>query len=207
MSPHKSRHDLVLENLVLRHQIAVLERTARRRLWAVAALGCYGTSRYPAAMAPGDAKYHRPLNVFFDVDGTLITWDNRIRPHVHDVFQQLKDDGHAIYIWSGIGVRTEVVERHDLHDFISGLYGKPLYSFRDRLHLFTPVAPDFVIDDYPEIVSDLGGVQIRPPVWPMTDDREMWRVYEAFVKHVRRVAERESPLPPHGAGPPGLGPA
>ena len=73
-------------------------------------------------MAPGDAHYHRCLNVFFDVDGTLITWDNKIRPFVREVFQQIKDDGHDIYIWSGIGFRQEVVNRHELQPWISGLF-------------------------------------------------------------------------------------
>ena len=67
-------------------------------------------------MAPGDARYHRALNVFFDVDGTLITWDNKMGPFVREVFQQIKDDGHDIYIWSGVGIRREVVDRHDLHE-------------------------------------------------------------------------------------------
>ncbi len=135
-------------------------------------------------MAPGDARYHRALNVFFDVDGTLITWDNKMRPFVREVFQQIKDDGHDIYIWSGVGIRREVVDRHDLHEWVSGLYGKPLFRYKERLAEFTPIVPDFIVDDYPEIVSALGGVQIRPPVWPMTEDGEMWRVYEAFASWV-----------------------
>ncbi len=142
-------------------------------------------------MPLGDARHDQPLNVFFDVDGTLITWDNKLRPHVHDVFQQIKDDGHDIYIWSGIGIRQEVVDRHDLQPFISGLYRKPLYDFRRRLAEFTPVVPDFIIDDYPEIVSDLGGMQIRAPVWPMTHDREMWRAYDELVKHVQRLQQAD----------------
>jgi len=147
-------------------------------------------------MPPGDAAYHETLNVFFDVDGTLITWDNKIRPQVREVFQQIKDDGHDIYIWSGVGIRQEVVDRHELQGFLSGLYRKPLYDYRARLHEFTPIVPDFIIDDYPEIVSDFsagrqGGVQIRPPIWPMTNDTEMWRVYEAFAKHVRKLRSRD----------------
>lgn len=130
-----------------------------------------------------DADGDSALNVFFDVDGTLITWDNRLRPHVHDVFQRLRDDGHRIYIWSGYGVRQEVVDRHDLQQYISGLYGKPLYDFRARLHVFTPVVPDFVIDDYPEIVEELGGVQIKHLAHAIASDREMWRVYEAVQQY------------------------
>ncbi len=142
-------------------------------------------------MPPGDARSDTPLNVFFDVDGTLISWDNKLRPYVHDVFRQIKDDGHEIYIWSGVGIRQEVVDRHDLQPFISGLYRKPLYDFRERLHLFTPVTPDFIIDDYPEIVEELGGVMVRPTHWPATNDREMWRVYEVFAAYVRARANAD----------------
>ena len=70
------------------------------------------------------------------------------------------------------------------HEWVSGLYGKPLFRYKERLAEFTPIVPDFIVDDYPEIVSALGGVQIRPPVWPMTEDGEMWRVYEAFASWV-----------------------
>lgn len=145
-------------------------------------------------MPPGDAQYERPLHVFFDVDGTLITWDNKIRPHVHEVFQQITDDGHTIHIWSGVGIRQEVVDRHELHPWVEGLYRKPLYDYRARVLEFAPVRPDFVVDDYPEIVWDLsggryGGVQVRPPIWPMDNDGEMWRAYEALAKHVRRLRQ------------------
>ena len=147
---------------------------------------------YRGKMAPGDAHYHRSLNVFFDVDGTLITWDNKIRPFVREVFQQIKDDGHEIYIWSGVGIRQEVVDRHELQQWISGLYRKPLYDYKKRLAEFTPIEPDFIIDDYPEIVWEIGGVQIRPPIWPMNDDGEMWRVYEALAKYVAKLRASES---------------
>ena len=144
-------------------------------------------------MPPGDAKYHRPLNIFFDVDDTLISWESRLRPHVHAVFQQLKEDGHVIYVWSGVGLRHDVVERNELAPYVSGVYRKPLYDFRARLREFTPVDPDFVVDDYPEIVEELGGVQVRPPVavGAMAHDEEMWRVYEAFAAHVRALPPAE----------------
>ena len=59
------------------------------------------------------------MNIFFDVDDTLITWDVKLRPNVHHVFQQLRDDGHTIYLWSGYGPRWEVVRRFDLHEHIA----------------------------------------------------------------------------------------
>src|SRR6266511_378097 len=56
------------------------------------------------------------MNIFFDVDDTLVTWDFRLRPHVRDVFEALRDDGHRIYIWSGRGKRWDVVLRYQLTD-------------------------------------------------------------------------------------------
>src|SRR4029079_3749145 len=35
-----------------------------------------------------------PMNIFFDVDNTIITWDVKLRPGVHEVFARLREDGH-----------------------------------------------------------------------------------------------------------------
>lgn len=127
------------------------------------------------------------MNLFFDVDFTLITWDYRLRPHVRAVFQRLKDDGHAVYIWSGMGERWEVIEEFGLGELIAGCFSKPLYDHVARLpELGVTVHPDFVIDDHAEPVEAFGGVVIRPPHTPLDEDREMLRIYEA----IRSVCER-----------------
>ena len=119
------------------------------------------------------------MNIFFDVDSTLITWDVKLRPGVHEVFQQLRDDGHTLYLWSGMGPRWEVVERFDLHEHVVDCYWKPLYNHRERLHeLGIPLTPDYVIDDHAEVVEAFVGSVILPPDVPLQRDREMWRVYE-----------------------------
>ncbi len=61
----------------------------------------------------------KPLNVFFDVDNTLIMWNGRLRNHAHDVFAALKDAGHTIYIWSGVGIRRWDMKRHNLDEFVT----------------------------------------------------------------------------------------
>ena len=142
-------------------------------------------------MPPGDARYHLALKVFFDVDDTLISWEEKLRPNVHEVFQQLKDDGHDIYIWSGMGIRQEIVDKFNLQPYISGIYRKPVYSYLERLHQFTPIRPDFIVDDHPEIVEKLGGVIIRPPTWIIEKDKEMWRIYDAFAYFIERLRRRE----------------
>ena len=104
----------------------------------------------------------RALHVFFDVDYTILGgYDHSLRPHTVEVFERLRDDGHHVYVWSGEGERWPVVRTHRLEHLVSGVYGKPLHDYRERLHQFNvPVVPDFVIDDYPGIVRCFGGMHV-----------------------------------------------
>lgn len=125
------------------------------------------------------------MNIFFDVDDTLITWDVKLRPGVLEVFERLRDDGHRIYLWSGYGPRWEVVRRFALHDHIIDCFYKPLFDHHERLSdLGVPFCPDYVIDDHPDIVRAFGGTLVEPAGKPFFDDREMERVYaevQAFL--------------------------
>ena len=140
-------------------------------------------------MPPGDARYHRPLRVFFDVDDTLVSWDEKLRPHVHDVFEQLKKDGHEIYIWSGVGPRQDIADRFSLHPYISGLYRKPVYNYAARVRQFSPFIPDFCVDDSAEIIAAFGGVVIRPPAWIIEKDTEMWRIYDVLAHLIGQLSQ------------------
>jgi hypothetical protein len=103
------------------------------------------------------------MNVFFDVDYTILGWDWTLRPHTRSVFEQLIADGHVVYVWSGVGIRTADLEKHALIDLVAGVYQKPLDDFDAGLEKYgIPVVPDFVIDDYPEIVEHFGGLHITP---------------------------------------------
>jgi hypothetical protein len=129
------------------------------------------------------------MNIFFDVDDTLITWDYRLRPHVREVFQQLRDDGHDVYLWSGLGKRWEVVERFALRDLILDCFEKPLFRHVERLgELGVPMRPDFVIDDHPEPVEVFGGYHIPAPRAPLDEDDQMLRVYDAIRLHFQERA-------------------
>ncbi len=122
----------------------------------------------------------RRLNVFFDVDNTIITWDVKLRPGVREVFGALREEGHTVYLWSGMGPRWEVVRRFSLQEHIADCFWKPLTDHHNRLReLGIPVWPDFVIDDHREVVDAFAGVQVPEPVLPLERDREMWRVLEA----------------------------
>ena len=127
------------------------------------------------------------MNIFFDVDDTLVTWDFRLRPHVQDVFKQLQTDGHKIYVWSGRGKRWDVVLRYELSEYIVTCHEKPLEDHHEKLaELGVDVWPDFVIDDFYSVVHAFGGYYIATPRNPLESDRELLHAYEAvqqFLQH------------------------
>ena len=129
------------------------------------------------------------MRIFFDVDDTLITWDVRLRPHVHDVFQQLRDDGHDIYLWSGYGPRWEVVRRHGLDAWVEDCFIKPLYHHGRMLEpLGIAMEPHFVVDDHPHLVDIFGGCVVETYLRADPADREMWRVQDAVARAVASAA-------------------
>jgi hypothetical protein len=125
------------------------------------------------------------MRIFFDVDDTLITWDVRLRPDVHDVFARLRHDGHDLYLWSGYGPRWEVVRRFDLTEHILDCFWKPLHDHHRRLaELGVPFTPDYAVDDHEQIIHAFGGSVIKPASGPFfEDDREMWRIYDEICAH------------------------
>ena len=126
------------------------------------------------------------MNIFFDVDYTILGIDNSLRPGTKETFTKLIDNGHLIYIWSGLGPRWEVVERHKLEKFASGVFEKPLHDFIERLdEMGVPVMPDFVVDDYPEIVAAFGGVWVPPYFFKRSSDEQMDRVYNIISEYSR----------------------
>ena len=126
------------------------------------------------------------MNIFFDVDDTLIAFDGSLRPHVYEVFQMLLDDGHDIYIWSGVGLRWEIIERHKLRPYIQDCFVKPTANYRKALEILgIPVHPDFCVDDHPELIKSLGGEAVKPYYWADTRDKEMLRIYDAITEFAK----------------------
>ena len=122
------------------------------------------------------------MKIFFDVDYTILGLDDSLRPGTIETLQKIKDDGHEIYIWSGMGERWEVVKKHNLEPLISGVYEKPTHHFHERLEeLGVPFEPDFVIDDYPEVVAAFGGVWVPPYFFKRSVDQEMDRIYQIIT--------------------------
>jgi phosphoglycolate phosphatase-like HAD superfamily hydrolase len=118
------------------------------------------------------------LSIFFDVDHTLIDSGNELRPGVRRLLERLNADGHAVYLWSGVGRRWEVVTAHALDGLVDGCFEKPLYHYEAMLGpLGIPVRPDFVVDDHPHLVHAFGGCVVRRYLAADTADGEMDRVY------------------------------
>ena len=125
------------------------------------------------------------MNIFFDVDYTLLAMDNSLRPGTREVFEKLIADGHKLFIWSGVGLRTAEIEKHNLSEFVSDIFVKPIHDFEAGLEKFNVTTrPDFVIDDYPEIVDVFTGVLVRPYFFRSAEDDEMDRVYTIIKDYV-----------------------
>ena len=126
------------------------------------------------------------MNVFFDVDYTIISYEGALRPHVREVFQALTEEGHRIYIWSGVGLRHAVIQQHELSEYVSGIYMKPLENHWAMLpKLGVEVTPEFVIDDHREVVDAFGGMHIAPYSYPSQNDTEILRAHSL----IRKAAE------------------
>jgi hypothetical protein len=140
---------------------------------------------------PAPANGHRPLNVFFDVDNTLIMWNGKLRNHAHDVFRTLKEAGHTIYVWSGVGIRRWDMKRHNLDEFVTDYFIKPLERHHEKLEaLGVPLVPDFVIDDHKTVVDAFGGYHIPDEAGP--NDEELLKVL-ARINEMATLGDVEQP--------------
>jgi hypothetical protein len=125
----------------------------------------------------------KSMNVFFDVDYTILGNDGSLRPGTRWVFEQLVARGHVVYVWSGQGIRWDDLHRVGLAEFVSGAFEKPLEEFEEGRQRFAiPVKPDFVVDDYPEIVDHYGGLCIKPYTSRRYGDKEIL-VVPRLVEH------------------------
>jgi hypothetical protein len=124
------------------------------------------------------------VNIFFDCDYTILSFDQALRRQTHDIFGRLVEDGHQVYLWSGEGPRWAVVRQHSLEPYLSGVFSKPLHDFEAGLkRLQVSPVPDFVIDDYPGIVRYFGGYHI-PEFYSSRhdDDDELESVYQVITE-------------------------
>jgi hypothetical protein len=133
------------------------------------------------------------VKIFFDVDYTILSYDNGIRKGTHEVFARLVDDGHEIYIWSGQGLRWNEIREHGLDQYVTDVFHKPTWSYLARLEeLGVTVMPEFVIDDYPEICEIFGGFNIKEFFRKRHVDDEMEEVYAAICEHIEHGTSTRS---------------
>ncbi len=109
------------------------------------------------------------MNVFFDVQGTLIS-GGVPRPGAREVFGELAGMGHHVYLWSsaGGGYAESAAELLGVRDLIGGCYGK---------YPPPPVSVDFAVDDSPGVIHRHGGLHV-PAFDGDPDDGELRRVAE-----------------------------
>ena len=136
------------------------------------------------------------MNIFFDVDETILGYDGSLRPLVKETFQALIDDGHRIYVWSGVRtgdmVRSEVVQRYALEAYVTDCYQKPRFDYLEQWRRTAiDVQPDFCVDDYPEVIEAFGGILIRPYA-RAKPDADLERVYAAIQSATSAAAELQT---------------
>ena len=135
-------------------------------------------------VVPTDSLQHCrcELNIYFDCDYTILAMDGSLRPRTREIFSNLIEDEHKVFIWSGVGLRTKDMERLNLMDLISGIFVKPIAEFEDGLDRFSvSPRPDFVIDDHREIVEFFGGVHIEPYYFRASEDGQMDDLYQCIA--------------------------
>jgi hypothetical protein len=111
------------------------------------------------------------MNVFFDVQGTLLTMEEAPRPCAREAFLRLKEQGHDLYLWSsgGAGYAATAADLLGVADLVEGCLDK-------RQEPEVPVA--FAVDDDAGVVEAHGGHRIKPfdgDPW----DEELLRAAEA----------------------------
>jgi hypothetical protein len=135
------------------------------------------------------------MNIFFDMDDTIIASDDSsLRPRVREVFERLRTDGHAVYIWSAMGKRWSEIDQHGLRELVTDAFHKPMNNFQRALKWKDiDVQPDFVVDDFPEILREFPGCTIKPYQMADPSDREMENVYLKIVEASRPQVGRAAP--------------
>ena len=94
------------------------------------------------------------------------------------MFSRLKEAGHSIYIWSGVGIRRFDMRLHGLDGYVDDYFVKPLYRYRDRsMEMDVTVMPDYVVDDHSQVVAAFDHGYHIPDI-ARRDDRELLYILE-----------------------------
>ncbi|MEO9256262.1 MAG: HAD family hydrolase [Tepidiformaceae bacterium] len=117
------------------------------------------------------------MNVFFDVDHTLVFIDqntNALRPGACEAMMRLKNGGHGVYVWSASGLAhvERVVKLHGLGEWVDGMFDKD-----PRVQPY----PDWIIDDDWYLVEKYGGHCVSQYKAVNLEDREFEEALEKLV--------------------------
>jgi hypothetical protein len=124
------------------------------------------------------------LDLFIDVDYTLLSAAGSLRPHARSLFERLTDAGHRVWVWSGVGIRREEMTRHGIDPLVSGYSIKPVEDFVRHLRRFPPPAwPSLVLDDHEDIVRALGGVLVPPYFFEDHRDSALQRACDLLLAY------------------------
>lgn len=118
------------------------------------------------------------MNVFFDVDHTLVFIDqntNALRPGAREAMARLKLAGHGVYVWSASGLAhvERTCELHGLGEWVDGMFDKD-----PRVRPY----PDFIIDDDWYLVEKYGGHCVSQYKAVNHEDREFEAALERLVE-------------------------
>ena len=120
----------------------------------------------------------RLLNVFFDVDHTLVYTTqtmSALRPGTREAMARIKGAGHSVYVWSAGGQQysERTVERHGLVEWVDGCFDK---------HPRVEPSPDIIIDDDSYLVEKYGGYVVSQYKKVDEDDRELLDIVEKLAQ-------------------------
>ena len=123
-------------------------------------------------------KIRKPLNIFFDVDHTLVYIDqhtNVLRPGAEAAMQRLKAAGHGVYVWSASGLAhvERIVHMHGLTEWVDGMFDKD-----PRVQPY----PDWIIDDDWYLVEKYSGHCVSQYKAVNPEDREFEDALEKLAE-------------------------
>ena len=113
------------------------------------------------------------MNIFFDVLDTLVAENGTPRPHSREVFLELTEMGHDVYVWSsgGESYAARAARAVGVEDVVKGCCRKR--------HPPEGVAVHYAVDDDEGVVEEYGG-QVVSAYRGDPEDAELLGVVEAL---------------------------
>ena len=119
------------------------------------------------------------MNIFFDVLDTLVAENGTPRPHSREVFLELTEMGHDVYVWSsgGESYAARAARAVGVEDVVKGCCRKR--------HPPEGVAVHYAVDDDEGVVEEYGG-QVVSAYRGDPEDAELLGLVEALGRESGR---------------------